>query len=249
MGLSIVTKLKSDSYLKKIANEIYMYLRETQTYDPQGETLNPAVDKGKLYEHVAGTDEGLDGQQGPYHFDMPGTRYTCAQCNTRTFCKSQNLVLHLVWHMNPVVEKAPNDPDEINFVATDTWLYRFKEKYLWPEGLYRDPVHDMSASRDIDDLVTEFIEAPTLEMAEAPPLEMAQAATLEMAEAPPLEMAQAPTLDMAQAPVRDMSTSGDPSDFGRELEEAPKSTTTFLAINTFNRINEDAASDTDTKQE
>ena len=77
----------------------------------------------------------------------------------------------------------------------------------------------------IDELVTELIEAPTL------------------------EIPQAPALVMAQAPVRNMSTSGDPSDFGRELEEAPESTTTFRAINTFNRISEDAASDTDTKQE
>ena len=165
---------EDDSYLKDLANEIYIYLRKTQTYDPQGKTINPAVDKGELYEHIAGTDEGLDGQFGPYHFDMPATRYTCTQCNTRTFCKSQNLVLHLVWYMNPVVEKAPNDPDELQFVATDTWLYRFKEKYLWPEGLYINPVRDLSASRDIDDLVTEFIEAPTLEMAKAPPLEMAR---------------------------------------------------------------------------
>ena len=47
---------KSDSYLKQIANEIYIYLRQTQTYDPQGETTNPEVDKGKLYEHATGTD-------------------------------------------------------------------------------------------------------------------------------------------------------------------------------------------------
>ena len=92
---------ESDSYLKKIANEIYIYLRQTQTYDPQGETTNPAVDKGKLYEHVAGTDEGLDGHQDP--FDMSGSQYTCGQCNTRTFCRSQNLVRHLMWHMYPVV--------------------------------------------------------------------------------------------------------------------------------------------------
>ena len=51
---------ESDSYLKQIANEIYIYLRQTQTYDPQGETTNSEVDKSKQYEHVAGTDEGLD---------------------------------------------------------------------------------------------------------------------------------------------------------------------------------------------
>ena len=95
----------------------------------------------------------------------------------------------------------------------------------------------------------EMADAPPREMAEAPPLEMPQATPIEMPQATPIEMAQAPTLDMAQAPVRDMSTSGDPSDFGTELEEAPKSTTTFLAINKFNRINEDTASDTDTEQE
>ena len=142
---------ESDSYLKQLTNEIYIYLRQTQTYDPQGETTNPAVDKGKLYEHVAGTDEGLDGQQGPSHFDMPGTQYTCGQCNTRTFCKSQNLVQYLVWQMNPVVEKAPNDPDELNFEATHTWLYQFKKKYLWPERPYRNLVHDMSSSWDTSD--------------------------------------------------------------------------------------------------
>ena len=79
---------ESDSYLKQIANEIYIYLRQTQTYDPQGETTNPEVDKGKQYEHVAGIDEGLDCHQDPFH--MPGRHSgkKCGQCNTRTSCRT-----------------------------------------------------------------------------------------------------------------------------------------------------------------
>ena len=48
---------ESDKYLKQIANEIYIYLRQTQTYDKYGETTNPEFDKSLYYEHVAGTDE------------------------------------------------------------------------------------------------------------------------------------------------------------------------------------------------
>ena len=49
-----------DSYLKKLSNEIYIYLRQTKTYDPQGECINHLVDKGKFYEPAAGTDPVLD---------------------------------------------------------------------------------------------------------------------------------------------------------------------------------------------
>ena len=52
---------ESDTYLKKIATEIYVYLRQTQTYDKYGDTINKQFDKGENYEHVAGIDEALDG--------------------------------------------------------------------------------------------------------------------------------------------------------------------------------------------
>ena len=60
---------ESDSYLKQIANEIYIYLRQTGMYDPQGETNSPDVDKGLFYEHAPGCDEALDGHLGKT-FDM-----------------------------------------------------------------------------------------------------------------------------------------------------------------------------------
>ena len=63
-----------------------------------------------------------------------------SQCNTRSFWRRQALTWHLIWHTYPVVSKAPNDDDEINFEATHDWLYQFKKKYLWPDGLYTNLV-------------------------------------------------------------------------------------------------------------
>ena len=41
-----------------------------------------------------------------------------------------------------MVEKSPND-DELNFEPTHTWLYTFKEKYLWPKDLYTNLIAGM----------------------------------------------------------------------------------------------------------
>ena len=130
---------ESDSYLKQIANEIYIYLRQTQTYDPQGETTNPEVDKGLYYEHVAGTDEALDGHlDRTYDIIMNETEwaslYKCSLCNKRKFWSKQNRTLHLFWHSYPVVSKAPNDDDELNFEATHDWLYQFKKNICGPKA-------------------------------------------------------------------------------------------------------------------
>ena len=140
---------ESDSYLKQIANEIYIYLRQTQTYDPQGETTNPTVDKGLHYEHAAGTDEALDGHLDQTFRMLSDSEWNtklikCSQCNTRRFWKRQALTRHLIWHMFPVVSKAPNDDDKLSFEATHDWLYEFKEKYLWPENLYTNLIEGMS---------------------------------------------------------------------------------------------------------
>ena len=139
---------ESDDYLKQIANEIYVYLRQTGTYDPQGETNSPDVDKGLLYEHAPGTDEALDGHL-EHTFNFPATDvqmaalFKCIQCDSRRFYHQQNLTRHLIWHSNPVVEKSPNDDDKLNFEATHTWLYQFKEKYLWPRDLYKNLIVGM----------------------------------------------------------------------------------------------------------
>ena len=142
---------ESDKYLKQIANEIYIYLRQTQTYDKYGETTNPEFDKGLYYEHVAGTDEALDGHLDKT-FDIFGlvcdtTRwdnlYKCSLCNKRRFCRKQNLTRHLIWHSYPVVSKAPNDDDELNFEATHEWLCQFKKNYLWPVQIHRNLEHGM----------------------------------------------------------------------------------------------------------
>ena len=53
-----------DSYLTQIANEIYIYLRHSKSYDPQGETTNPQVDKALQYEHAPGSKEALDSHLG-----------------------------------------------------------------------------------------------------------------------------------------------------------------------------------------
>ena len=139
---------ESDSYLKKLANEIYIYLRQTQTYDPQGETTNPEVDKGLYYEHVAGTDEALDGHlEKTFDKILTDSQWNrllkSSQCNTRSFWRRQALIWHLIWHTYPVVSKAPNDDDEINFEATHDWLYQFKQKFLWPHGLYTNLIVGM----------------------------------------------------------------------------------------------------------
>ena len=139
---------ESDSYLKQIANEIYIYLRQTQTYDSQGETTNPEVDKGSYYEHVAGIDEALDGHlDRTFDIMMNETEwanlYKCRLCNKRKFWSKHYLTLHLFWHSYPVVSKAPNDDDEVNFEATHDWLYQFKKKYLWPKGIHRNLVPGM----------------------------------------------------------------------------------------------------------
>ena len=139
---------ESDSYLKQIANEIYIYLRQTQTYDPQGETTNPEVDKGLYYEHVAGTDEALDGHLDKtfdtiLHNAQWESLYKCSLCNKRRFWRKQNRTRHLIWHSYPVVSKAPNDDDELNFEATHDWLYQFKKNYLWPQRLHRNLVQGM----------------------------------------------------------------------------------------------------------
>ena len=139
---------ESDSYLKQIANEIYIYLRQTQTYDSQGETTNPEVDKGLYYEHVAGIDEALDGHLDRTYGTMMNEEewaalFKCGLCNKRKFWSNHYLTLHLFWHSHPVVSKAPNDDDEVNFEATHDWLYQFKKKYLWPKGIHRNIVPGM----------------------------------------------------------------------------------------------------------
>ena len=42
-----------------------------------------------------------------------------------------------------MVEKSPNDDDKLNFEATHTWLYEFKQKYLWPHDLYTNLIAGM----------------------------------------------------------------------------------------------------------
>ena len=43
-----------------------------------------------------------------------------------------------------MVKNSPNeDDDELNFEPTHTWLYAFKEKYLWPKDLYTNLVAGM----------------------------------------------------------------------------------------------------------
>ena len=42
-----------------------------------------------------------------------------------------------------MVENSPNDDDELNFEPTHTWLYIFKEKYLWPKDLYTNLIAGM----------------------------------------------------------------------------------------------------------
>ena len=150
-----------DSYLKQIAMEIYIYLRQTQTYDPQGETTNPTVDQGLEYEHAAGIDEALDGHLD-HTFRMLSDQewnsklHKCSQCNTRRFWKRQALTRHLIWHSNPVVAKAPNDDDKFHFEATHDWLYQFKEKYLWPENLYTNLIEGMPPPGDSSDSSDDF---------------------------------------------------------------------------------------------
>ena len=132
---------ESDSYLKQIANEIYIYLRHSKSYDPQGETTYPQVDKGLKYEHAPGSEEALDSHLGKtfdlidpdYEWDM---LHKCRICNTRRFVRDYNLTRHFIWHSYPVVVKAPNDDDDINFEATPHWVNQFKKKYLWPRGKY-----------------------------------------------------------------------------------------------------------------
>ena len=141
---------ESDTYLKKIATEIYVYLRQTQTYDKYGETTNNQFDKGKHYEHVAGIDEALDGHLDRT-FDMVEdvslwtNLNNCRLCNKRRFYHKQNLFGHLIWHSNPVVSKAPDDEDELNFEATDEWLCQFKKKFLWPMEMHMEVEDGMPA--------------------------------------------------------------------------------------------------------
>ena len=147
---------EEDSYLKQIALEIYIYLRQTQTYDSLGETTNPTVDQGLEYEHVAGIDEALDGHLD-ITFSIVGDHewntklHKCGQCHTRRFWKIQSLTRHLMWHMFPVVSKPPNDDDKVTFDASHDWLYQFKEKYLWPDNLYTNLIEGMSEAGDSSD--------------------------------------------------------------------------------------------------
>ena len=131
-----------DSYLKKLSNEIYIYLRQTKTYDPQGESINPLVDKGKFYEHAAGTDPALD-----FHLEwtfgvMNKTQwdnlFKCNQCELTEFKHAQNLVRHLFWHSDPVVSRDPNDDDEVKFEVSHEWLFQYKKDFLWPEDIYKN---------------------------------------------------------------------------------------------------------------
>ena len=50
----------SNSYFKELANEIYIYLRQTNTYNPNGDRRTSGFNKGTFYEHFACTDGGLD---------------------------------------------------------------------------------------------------------------------------------------------------------------------------------------------
>ena len=67
----------------------------------------------------------------------------CVLCNKRRFVRRQNLIRHLIWHAYPVVSKAPNDDDELNFEATHEWLCQFKKNYLWPVQIHRNLEHGM----------------------------------------------------------------------------------------------------------
>ena len=141
---------ESDTYLKKIATEIYVYLRQTQTYDKYGDTTNNQFDKGEHYEHVAGIDEALDGHMDiSFNMVMDASLWTnlfkCSLCNKRRFFCKQNLYRHLSWHSNPVVSKAPDDEDELNFEATDEWLCQFKKKFLWPMEMHMEVEDGMPA--------------------------------------------------------------------------------------------------------
>ena len=127
-----------DSYLAQIANEIYIYLRHSNTYDPQGETTNPEVDTARPYEHAPGTEEALDIHLGKT-FGLTDFEWEklhkCVVCKTRRFVSIYNLQRHLTWHMEPeLVVTAPNDDDDINFEATPDWVNQFKTKYMWPRG-------------------------------------------------------------------------------------------------------------------
>ena len=143
---------ESDTYWKKIATEIYVSLRQTQTYDKYGDTTNKQYDKGQNYEHVAGIDEALDGHMD-ITFNMVTVTdaslwknlYKCSLCNKRRFYRKQNLYRHLDWHSNPVVSKAPNDEDELNFEPTDEWLCQFKKKFLWAMKIYMEVEDGMPA--------------------------------------------------------------------------------------------------------
>jgi len=131
-----------DSYLTQIANEIYIYLRHSKSYDPQVEPTNPEVDTALQYEHAPGTEEALDSHLGKtfglIHPDIDWDKlHKCSICKTRRFVSIYNLQRHLTWHMSPeLVVKAPNDDVDINFEATPHWVNQFKKKYLWPRGKY-----------------------------------------------------------------------------------------------------------------
>ena len=131
-----------DSYLTQIANEIYMYLHHSKSYDPQVEPTNPEVDTALQYEHAPGSEEALDSHLGKtfglidpdFEWDK---LHKCSICKTRRFVSIYNLQRHLTWHMSPeLVVKAPNDDVDINFEATPHWVNQFKKKYLWPRGKY-----------------------------------------------------------------------------------------------------------------
>ena len=130
----------SDSYFKKLANEIYIYLRQTKTYNPNGDRRTSGFNKGTFYEHVARTDGGLD-----LHLDITFGHmsqrqwcnlFKCNLCEVRYFKRAQNLVRHLFWHAMPVVSRDTTDAD-LKFEASNEWLLQFKKDFMWPKIMYK----------------------------------------------------------------------------------------------------------------
>ena len=143
-GMHIDCVHLDNSYFKKLSNEIYIYLWQTKTYDPQGESINPLLDKGKYYEHAAGTYPALDFQRKWTFVNINKTQwenlFKCNRCEAREFKHAQNLVRHLFWHSYPVVSRDPNDDDEVKFEDSNEWLLQYKKDFLWPEGMYKNIV-------------------------------------------------------------------------------------------------------------